>query len=94
MSLGPGFQLAFKHKKYYHSNLGLKIKLSQCRIGPDKSGRFRTLYQTAYLLLDHKLALCMANGLLTELGLSMPPKFFFENFIDECISVSVDVAIY
>ena len=32
----------------------------------------------------------MANGLYTDLGLSIPPKLFFENFIDECISSFVD----
>ena len=28
----------------------------------------------------------MTNGLLTDLGLSIPPKLFFENFIDECFN--------
>ena len=36
----------------------------------------------------------MTNGLLTGLGLSIPPKFFLENFMDKCVSTSVDSAIY
>ena len=36
----------------------------------------------------------MTNVLLTDLGLSIPPKFFFESFIDKCISTSVDSTIY
>ena len=34
-----------------------------------------------------------ANGLLTDLGLSIPLKIFFENLIDKCVSASVDRAI-
>ena len=29
----------------------------------------------------------MTNGLLTDLGLSIPPKFFFENFIDNAFQL-------
>ena len=36
----------------------------------------------------------MTNVLLTDLGLSIPTKFLFENFMDKCVSVSVDSAIY
>ena len=36
----------------------------------------------------------MANVLLTDSGLSVPPKFLFENFMDKCVSASVDSAIY
>ena len=36
----------------------------------------------------------MTNVLLTDLGLSIPPKFFFESFIDKCVSTSVDSTIY
>ena len=36
----------------------------------------------------------MTNVLHTDLGLSIPPKSCFENFIDKCISTSVDSAIY
>ena len=32
----------------------------------------------------------MTNVLLTDLGLSVPPEFFFENFLDKCVSTSVD----
>ena len=33
----------------------------------------------------------MTNVLLTDLGLSIPPKFFYESFIDKCVSASVDI---
>ena len=36
----------------------------------------------------------MTSVLFTDLGLSIPLKFFFENFIGKCISASVDSAIY
>ena len=36
----------------------------------------------------------MTNVLVTDLGLSIPPKFFFENFIDKRVSTSVHSAIY
>ena len=36
----------------------------------------------------------MTNVLLTDLGLSIPLKFFFESFIDKCVSASVDSTIY
>ena len=36
----------------------------------------------------------MTNVLLTDLGLSIPPKFFFESFIDKYVSTSVDSTIY
>ena len=50
-------QLAFKHENFKHSHLGLKIKLSMCPIVPVKARRLGILYQTAYLLSAHKLAL-------------------------------------
>ena len=56
---------------------------------PEDSERYIKLF---YLLLAHKLAI--TNGLLTDLGLSVLPKLFFENFIDECVLTSVDSAIY
>ena len=85
MSVGPGFQLAFKHENCNHNVLDLKIKgcLSAME-GLAKSRRLRTLYQTAYLLLARKIS-PMTNGLLTDLGLSISRKLFFENFIDECV---------
>ena len=36
----------------------------------------------------------MTNVLLIDLGLSIPPKFFFESFIDKCVSNSVDLTNY
>ena len=36
----------------------------------------------------------MTNVLLTDLGLSIPPKFFFESFIDKCVSAPADSIIY
>ena len=36
----------------------------------------------------------MTNVLLTDLDLSIPLKFFFESFIDKCVSTSVDSTIY
>ena len=36
----------------------------------------------------------MTNVLLTDLGLSIPPKFFFESFIDKRVSTSADSTIY
>ena len=36
----------------------------------------------------------MTNVLLTDLGLSILPKFLFENLIDKCDSSSVDSTIY
>ena len=36
----------------------------------------------------------MTNVILTDLGLSIRPKFLFENFMDKCVSASVDSAIY
>ena len=36
----------------------------------------------------------MANVLLTDLGLSIPLKFFFGSSIDKCVLTSVDSAIY
>ena len=35
----------------------------------------------------------MTNVLLTDLGLSILPKFLFGSFIDKCVSTSVDLAI-
>ena len=32
----------------------------------------------------------MTNGLLTDLGLNIPPKFFFENFIDDAFQLFID----
>ena len=34
----------------------------------------------------------MNNVLLTDLGLSTPLMFLFENFIDKCVSASLDSA--
>ena len=36
----------------------------------------------------------MTNVLLIDVGLSIPPKFFFESFIDKCVSTSLDSTIY
>ena len=36
----------------------------------------------------------MTNVILTDLGVSIRPKFLFENFMDKCVSASEDSAIY
>ena len=36
----------------------------------------------------------MINVFLTDLGPSISPKFFLESFMDKCVSISVDSAIY
>ena len=82
-SLGPGIctNWPFKHEHYQYSYLilGLKIKLSECPIGPGKVQKTQNTKSNCLFALspynNH-----VTNVLLTDLGPSIPPKFFFESF--------------
>ena len=90
---GHLYQLAFKHKNRLHSYLGLKIKMSECPIGPGKAQKTQNAISNCLFAVGPKIN-PMTNVLLTDLGLSIPPKFFFESFRDKCVSTSVDSTIY
>ena len=76
---GHLYQLAFKHENCHHSHLGLKIKLS-AEVTDKVQKTQNAISNCLFALLSP-----MTKGLLTDLGLSIPPKFFFENFIDNCV---------
>ena len=85
MSLGPGICINIKN---VNSHLSLKIKLSECPIGPGQVQKTQNAMSNCLFALDPYLS-PMANALLTDLGLSIPLSF-----IDKCISMSVDSTIY
>ena len=37
-----------------------------------------------------KVQKTISNCLFADLGLNIPPKFFFESFLDDCVSTTVD----
>ena len=37
-----------------------------------------------------KVQKTISNCLFADLGLNIPPKFFFESFLDDCVSATVD----
>ena len=94
MSVGPNYQLAFKHENCYHNLLGLKIKvcLSAMAIGgPGKVQKTQNAISNCIFALGPYIS-PMTNGLLTDLDLSIPPKLFFENLIDECVLTSAGLS--
>ena len=94
MSLGPGICINWlSNMKIANSYLGLKLKMSECPIGPDKVQKTQNAISNCLFVLVPYIN-PMTNVLLTDLGLSIPPKFFSENFIDKCVSTSVDSTIY
>ena len=71
-----------------HSHLGLKIKLSECPIGPGQVQKTQNAMSNCLFALGPYIG-PMTNVLLTDLDLSIPLSF-----IDKCISMSVDSTIY
>ena len=72
---------------------GLKIKLLESPIGPGKVQKTQNAISNCLFALGPQIN-PMTNVLLTDLGLSIPPKFFLESFTDKCVSTSVDSTIY
>ena len=85
MSLGPGICI---NMKIVNSHLGLKIKLSECPIGPGQVQKTQNAMSNCLFALGPYIS-HMTNVLLTDLGLSIPL-----NFIDKRVSTSVDSTIY
>ena len=71
-------QLTFKH-----SHLGLNTELSECRGGSGKVQKTQNAVSNCLFARGQQIS-PMTNGLITDLGLNISPKFFFENFIDKC----------
>ena len=71
-----------------HSHSGLKIKLFECRRGPGKVEKTQNAISNCSFAVSLWIS-PVTNGLLTDLGLTIPPKFFFENFTVKCVSTSV-----
>ena len=91
---GHLYQLVFKHEKnHQHSYLGLIINMSECPKGPGKVQKTQNAISNCLFVLGLYIN-PMTNVLLTDLGLSIPLKFFFESFINECVSTSVDLTVY
>ena len=67
--------------------------LSECPIGPGKVQKTHNAISNCLSALGPQIN-PMTNVLFTDLGLSIPPKFFFESFIDKCVSTSVESTIY
>ena len=86
-------QLVFKHENCEHSYLGLKIKLSKCPIGPGKVQKTQSTVSNCLFALSPSTN-PVTNVLRTDLGLSIPPKFFFESFIDKYVSIFVGSTIH
>ena len=84
----PGAGHLYQHEDWQHSRLGLKIKLSECPIGPGQVQKTQNAMSNCLFALGPYIS-PMTNVLLTDLGLSIPLSF-----IDKCISTSVDSTIY
>ena len=82
MFLGLGICINIK------GHLGLKIKLSECPIGPGQVQNTQNAMSNCLFVLGPCIS-PMTNVLFTDLGLSIPLSF-----IDKCISMSVDSTIY
>ena len=72
---------------------GPKKKIFECPIGPGKFQKIKNAISNCLFALGPQIN-PITNVFLTDLELSIPPKFFFESFIDKCVSTSVHSTIY
>ena len=86
-------QLAFKHEIFNTVIWASKLSCLSPVEGLAKVQKAQNAVSNCLFAFGLQIS-PMTNVLLTDLGLSIPPKFFFESFIDKCISISVDSAIY
>ena len=84
MSPGPGIS---NNMKVVNSHLGLKLKLSECPIGPGQVQKTQNTMSNCLFAFGPYIS-PMTNVLVTDLGLSIPLSF-----IDKCVSTSVDSTI-
>ena len=92
MYLGPGICINWLSNMKIVTQ-GVKIKLSECPIGPGDVQKTQNAISNCLFALGPQIN-PVTNVLLTDLGLSIPPKLFFDSFINKCVSTSVDSTIY